>query len=59
MRCWFRAVRLWRLPAHRHHRSLFARHSARCRNSPRAEGLVLGICNGFQILSEPVFFPAR
>jgi len=47
---------LWRLPAHGRDCAVFSR-DARVEKFVRARGLVLGICNGFQILCEAGLLP--
>jgi phosphoribosylformylglycinamidine synthase I len=49
-------LRLWRLPASRRDRPLQPDHAGR-RGVAEGGGLVLGICNGFQVLAEAGLVP--
>ena len=48
---------LWRLPALRRDRGARAGDGPRCASMPRKGGLVMGVCNGFQILCEAELLP--
>ena len=52
-----RRLCLRRLPAHRRHCALLARDAGACKRFAAGGGLVLGICNGFQILCEAGLLP--
>ena len=52
-----RRLCLRRLPAHRRYRPAFRPSWNRCRRFAANGGLVLGICNGFQILYESGLLP--
>ena len=52
-----RRLLLRRLPALRRHRALLADHAAPSRRFAERGGLVLGICNGFQVLFEAGLLP--
>ena len=54
-----RRVRLRRLPARRRDRPVQPGHARGRRRSPTDGGLVLGICNGFQVLAEAGLVPGR
>ena len=52
-----RRILLWRLSALRRHRQVLAGDAARSQKFAADGGLVLGICNGFQILVEAGLLP--